>query len=142
MPALHSDRSLRRLVADLAKARAEDVEAVLAELDAGQRRRVLDMLGAYTGSQEKAQGFAEASPGLMIEGLSSGLGERLAQAARPAGSTGSPFELTPAAAEALRSSAEEMLELGLAFAPASPRPAPVSLLQRLEDVFTGDRRGA
>lgn len=52
MPPAASDRALKRLVADLAAQRAEDVEAVLDQLDARQREKVQAMLASYLGPIE------------------------------------------------------------------------------------------
>ena len=48
----YPDRDLRRLVAELASVGPEDLEAILGDLDAPQRRTVTELLAAYAGAAE------------------------------------------------------------------------------------------
>jgi hypothetical protein len=119
-----SDRALKRLVARLGAARQEDVEAVLARLDGGQRRRIRAMLRGEAPPAMPAAAAAPADPG---EGLSPWLRDRVRAAAgtAPAGEK-PPFAMTPMAARALAAAAA---------APAArARPAPLPRPGRLEQM--------
>jgi hypothetical protein len=50
MPSRPADRALRRLVADLASLAPDDVEAILGELEPGQRARTQALLAHYIGA--------------------------------------------------------------------------------------------
>ena len=50
MPTLPADRGLRRAVAQLQDMEAEDFDAVIGSLDAGQRKRVLSLLDQMRGA--------------------------------------------------------------------------------------------
>jgi len=127
VPDADPDRALRRQVARLARARPEDIEAVLAELDPGRRRAVEALLAPQAGRPARAPAAAVARPDppLAIAGLAPALSERLAQAGRGEG------PMTRAAADALRASAKEMLDLGLALSPPAEAPLPATVLSRL-----------
>lgn len=131
------DRELRRLVADLAAASADDVEEILADLDDGQRARVRAMLADYLGEPvgiPKAPPPPEPPPPVVIAalvGLSPWLGARLARSVEPglgiSGRRRDPradvrepfmtFSMTPTALAALQSAARDLQPAG--------EPAPV-----------------
>jgi hypothetical protein len=123
MPPPAPDRAVRRLVADLAATRPEDIEAILDELDDGQRSRVRTLLGEYLGAhQAPAAGMPVERPRpVVIEGLSPWLAARL-ERAQPAGvapprrrpgrprdqfgrDMGLTFDMTPGALETLHACA-------------------------------------
>ncbi|MFI4973095.1 MAG: hypothetical protein ACHP84_00990 [Caulobacterales bacterium] len=107
---------MRRLVAELATARPDDVDAVLGALETAQRRRVEGLLAEYVG--EVAAGGATATaiadPRPQIAGLSPWLAARLRDPPRsrrsprtqPLSAWGAPreagFVITLAAQAALR----------------------------------------
>ena len=116
-----SERSLRRLVAQLAAAAPDDIEAVLAELDDDQRARIHELLKSYEG-----QGASPASPRPSTTTLSTeGLSGWLALRVRDLGSA-SHGGLTAAAAQALREVAG-----AASFKRDAPSSAPRSWLSRL-----------
>lgn len=136
------DRELRRLVADLAAASADDVEEILADLDDGQRTRVRVMLADYLGEPvgiPKAPPPPEGSPPppvviAALVGLSPWLGARLARSVEPGlGISGRrrdaradvrepfmTFSMTPTALAALQSAARGLQPVG------EPTPVPSS----------------
>jgi hypothetical protein len=116
MPFPQSERALRRLVADLARAPAEDIEAVLADLEPVHRARVQALIVDYLGGSPKPTAQPAALRGRdysKVAGLSPWLAERLG-AAEPARRSGllhrkaaaeapsAAFAMTPAAQQALR----------------------------------------
>lgn len=108
-----SDRALRRVVADLARAHPHDIEEIMARLDPPHQAKVRCMLGAYIGRElaEPISSIAEAAQRAdaeprqapLPEGLSPWLLARL-QAGRSDGSAPG-FDITVRASAALRASA-------------------------------------
>ncbi|HEX8527299.1 hypothetical protein [Allosphingosinicella sp.] len=107
MPYRPPDRALRRLVADLASARPDDVEAILAALEPGEREAVETLLEDSRGRRAGAAPAADSRPAKpdeqqwALEGISPWLANRLAGG----GGRKSP-PLTPIALHALRRAAE------------------------------------
>ncbi len=124
MPRDTADRSLRRLIADLAGLGDADIQDILSELDLGERTKVEALLASYAGvdSAEAPRPGKEAHPKINTKGLSSWLAGRI-HAGAPADELGSApllraladrlarrgprlaAVMTPAAIEALRASA-------------------------------------
>ncbi len=138
-----SDRALRRLVAQFAKLRPSDTEAVLSELSSENRLTVEAMLKGYRGAASPpAASTPKVEPReqvLDLRGLSPWLSEKLRLSSQT-GPADLPFadkgSVTATALAALRTSAAEMLKLGLATAPTpSVEPKPGSPLQRITGVF-------
>lgn len=118
-----SDRALRRLVADLAVSRPQDVTAILGELNASQREIVIGLIEEFHGSGAPLL-LAQTPPPQRVAGLSSWLQSRLDgdMAAAPgfafadgyvwdtnqAGDLDGAFTMTPMALEGLRTSAAGM----------------------------------
>lgn len=120
MPPVSADRRLRRLVAKMAGASAEDVGTILDELEPAQRAVVTNLLAEYLAG-ESGSAPLPARPELpLISGLSPWLSARLASADRSssAGSEAERFTMTPGAAAGLREAA------AILSARASKRPAP------------------
>ena len=147
------DRALRRLVADLAAANEEDIEAILSELGP-HRRRIESLLAEYWGKatvDETPEPAPEAGAAALseLEGISLWLSARLV----PPGETGDEnppanakdsrrqdrlrrFRMTPLALEGLRRSAAELL-------PPAPAPEPRrgrSLLGQVHGALLGRGR--
>jgi hypothetical protein len=102
------ERSLRRLVAGLARARREDVDAVLDELSPDHRRVVRDLLDAYQG--QPAPRYDPERPKATVDtldlrGFSPAIAERLAL---EGGGRPRDWRMTDAAAAALRASARQL----------------------------------
>lgn len=129
-----ADRALRKMVAELAVMRSEDVEAILADLGAEQRARVNGLLAEYRGIAPKPAaratkpGLAPA-PGLdAIDGLSDWLAVRIRAAANHADSLAWPalgmagFAMTDAGRTALLAAADKA-RAAFPARPATPRPA-------------------
>lgn len=76
-----SDRKLRRLVADLAGATPEDIQAVLSGLEESQRERVEALLAEYGGERPGRPAPAAGALSPVLQGLSPWLADRLARAA-------------------------------------------------------------
>lgn len=128
MPADTSDRALRRLVVQLAKAGRADIDAVLDKLEPGQRREARALLDAYLHPSTPSVRSLPA-PVDHIEGLSPWLAERLE--GQRAGTLHAKPDMTPAASAALRECAVALVRTGQ-LAPEPPPPAPrPSLFQRL-----------
>lgn len=119
MPLLRSDRALRRLVAELARATDEDIEAVLRGLDSHQRVKVAALLARYFGRPALEAPLPDASNSdeiAELAGLSDWLIARLdrhqggeipagrAKGAQAKNSAVS-FAITPAAMDALQAAA-------------------------------------
>lgn len=129
MPASTSDRALRRLVVQLAKASPADIDAVLDKLDPGQRREAQALLDAYLHPGTPSLGALPA-PVDRIEGLSPWLADRL-EGKWPGAAAQATLDITPSASAALRECALALIHAGrltLQTPPPAPRP---SLLQRL-----------
>ena len=92
------DRALRRLVAELASEREEDVEAVLALLDPWQCAAVQALLDDYSGAPAPP---AADQPDWRIEGLSPWLLRRL-EGEPPGATTAQGLELLRRCAASLR----------------------------------------
>ena len=108
-----SDRALRRLVAGLATAGADDVASILGELDARQRSTVEAMLDELSGRSPVSAAVPKPAPAPVargeweIDGVSPWLAARLAGAGGDlAAAPVDPFALTPEALKALRAAAE------------------------------------
>lgn len=140
MPSAGSERALRRLVTDLARAAPEDVEAILGQLDGPRRQRVRALLSSYLAGDEpppvRAPPPVREPPG--PAGVSPWLAARLdpaasAHAGRAQGvrrkvdrygrDLGLEFSMTAHALEALRASAAEAAP-GPGSEPAATAPAP------------------
>ncbi|MGE5566066.1 MAG: hypothetical protein ACM3YN_07930 [Parcubacteria group bacterium] len=141
------DKTLRRMVADLAMASPEDAKAILDELDARARQRVEALLAEYRGEvaplSRAAPVNAIAQP-IAIDGLSPWLAARLDRrtqttAGRPGSLTsaaearelGVDYSITQTAFEALRSVAAATREAAKERTPAPwSGPARKALLGR------------
>ena len=138
MPRRRPDLDLRRLVARLAAATPEDVEAILGALEPEQRRSVVSLLEAYAGGEapkpkprRPRPPPAEGPP--RIPGLSPWLAVRLRQGQgdspkgprRVLGNPGALAAMTPAALQALRTCAAKI----------QPPGKPQSQLARLRAVL-------
>lgn len=153
MPSPRPDRALRRLVADLANARGDDIAAVLAKLDAQQRRTIETLLAEYRGAvvSVPVQPTAPAPPrpeADAFDGVSSWLAARVSD--RPA--SAAPLRLGPDAGgpsleHAMTASALAALRAAAATVRPSPAP-PVTPIEhpprpprrdRLHDIFLGRR---
>ncbi len=101
------EKSLRRLVAGLAHARPEDVDAVLDELSPDHRRVVGELLEAYRGAPHLAsRPAAPTGDTIDLDGFSPAVAERL----RPSdGAQPQAWRMTGAAAGALRTCAQQTL---------------------------------
>lgn len=99
MPRRPPEMALRRQVAELARARPEDVEEILGELDHDHRLRVETLLAEYLGLDTGRPIAAAGSPSAPVprEGLSPWIAERLGPRPHDDGR----FRMTPAALEAL-----------------------------------------
>jgi hypothetical protein len=136
VPVPSAERALRRLVLSLSRASPDDIVGVLSELDADQRILVETMLAQYRGHATPTP-LADAEP--LLAGLSPWLSERLTHADRSRagrsddrGPSRPVADMTPAATGALRSSAMELLDLGLATpAPLAAKARLSTLLERL-----------
>ncbi len=134
------DRELRRLIANLASARPEDVTAVLDGLPPAARERARALLAEYLGEPLPAQRLIAPEPApqrplpskpIKLEGLSEWLAARLEQG--PIGRHGDQsFSLTPTACDALRACAAA-LEL-------RPEPRPLPAAAWLASLKDGLRR--
>lgn len=91
------DRALRRLVAEIAHVRPDDLHSILDSLDAGQRRTVEGLLERYRGET-----IAEPAP---LPGALAGLSPWLSSRLEAANGAGAGHAMTPIALEALRSAA-------------------------------------
>jgi hypothetical protein len=111
------DRSLRRIVADLAGLHAEDISAVLGDLDAGQRRRIESLLRESAGQSEQEM--------YDVARVSEWLQQRIESTA---------FAMTPAARETLRSCAVELYPFTMQWSATRP-----GALQRLAARFYAER---
>jgi len=104
MPPRQSERTLRRLIADLAERPRADVRAVLADLAPEQRARAEKLLADFRGTATPPT-RAEPAASIDTEGLSPWLAARLRTA------TGDPaavdFAMTPMAMESLRQAAAQ-----------------------------------
>lgn len=119
-----SDRKLRRLVADLAGATPEDIQAVLSGLEESQRERVEGLLAEFAGDEppRPVRAAAPRGParrdGPSLDGLSPWLLDRLARAGLTAADAAESlriwtahdlgFGMTPTATDALRKAALEL----------------------------------
>ena len=131
MPPPRSDRTLRRLVAELAAASDEDVEAVVAELSPLHRRRITALLASFVGEPEPIAPTAHA-PDLStpkLVGLSPWLEARLDDGAN--GKVGQ-FDLTPASRAALREAIENIDPAPMAFEFSRPTARPRGFRQILD----------
>lgn len=141
------DKTLRRMVTELAMASPEDVEAILDELDTRARQRVETLLAEYRGEViplPNASRVTAAAEPIAIDGLSPWLAARLERrtqtvAGRPGSLTsaadarelGVDYSITQTAFEALRSAAQATQETGKDRAPAPwSGPARRALLGR------------
>jgi hypothetical protein len=97
MPAIASEKALRKLVIDLAATTPEDIVAVLAMLDPRTRAAVQGLLAAYT---DLSDVFDLAMTPAATN--TSGLSDWLALRTQGAGATDDDFRMTPKAAETLR----------------------------------------
>ena len=137
MPIPGSERALRRLVSRLAQASDEDIQAILAGLEERQRETVEGLLKSYQGATQ-ATATAPSPPPLARDvtlGLSPWLANRVVGG--PSTEDGVVFQMTPAAAAALRKAAEVT-------APADPTPlsSPVAdppFWGRFRDTLRGGR---
>ena len=131
MPSRRSELMLRRLVAELAEATADDVEAILDQLEPGHRTRAEALLASCLGTgadDERGHGRSIAAVA-RDSGASGWLVERLGavrRAGAPAAELGrladyasglrdapqADFTMTPAAVEALRACANSVLGPG------------------------------
>lgn len=113
------DRALRKLVAELAQAEADDVAAILQELDGASQRKVKALLLDYAGGPAEAPESRPLDrPVPRLEGFSPWLADRLSgraaaqslgfPAARAKRAPTEDFNMTPAAVEALRTCAGEL----------------------------------
>jgi hypothetical protein len=106
-----ADRPLRKLVAELAAMRSDDVEAILADLSGDQRARVNALLAEYRGIAPRSPALAAAPAPDVIEGLSDWLAVRIRAAASQADSLSWPqlsmtdFAMTEAGRAALLAAA-------------------------------------
>ncbi len=107
MPPADTDRRLRRLVAKLAAASAEDVETILDDLEPRQRTVVSSLLAEYLGGETAPAVQATEPASLAFAGFSSWLTLRLTNSAEPgvAGSQPASFSMTPTAMTGLREAA-------------------------------------
>ena len=115
-----SDRALRGLVARLATKQPDDIRAILAELDLGQRRRIDGLLADYAGAsvQEFDLGEPRDAEAPIPDGLSPWLVARLKarphQTPGPEGAgddtlhLGDNFSMTAPAVQALKAAAARM----------------------------------
>jgi hypothetical protein len=130
MPPARSDRALRRLVAELARAHPDDVAAVLAELEPTPRERVQALIGAYLGQAPPEQVVetlepqaAEAADALGL-GLSPWLARRVrGEEAPDGGRSADASRMTQTAQSALRAAAEELAPAHAASGPLPPLTA-------------------
>jgi hypothetical protein len=124
MSSASSERALRRLVAELAEAAPEDVEAVLEGLQPDQRAQVRSLLMSYSG-EPPADQPAPARRKVETEDLrlSPWLRARLR-----ASDAGEGFAMTTAAGQALRHAASLL--------PEERRTAAASYAARLSDVMS------
>lgn len=100
------EKALRRLVANLSRTRAEDVDAVLEELAPDQRAVVRELLAACRGQPLAAPPqTGPTSPALDPQGFSRAIAERLAPGG---GDRSAGWRMTEAAAEALRACARQI----------------------------------
>ena len=117
------DRSLRRLVAELATVAPEDIETVLDDLDPPQRRQFQALMAEYLGQPVAAPLAPEVAPVAgpsAPPGLSPWLAARIDEP--------ESFAMAPAARTALRACAAS---LEPEEAPGSPPREPVNWLDRL-----------
>ena len=137
MPADGSDRALRRLVAQLAKAGPADIDAVFDMLDPSERLQARALLDAYLQPQPSPDPPVRSlsPPPHRIDGLSPWLEARLEQRSP----TSPPAEagMTPAAAAALHESARALMDTGRLTPHAPPPPPRPSLLGRLRATVFG-----
>lgn len=148
MPHPPADRALRKLVAELAAQRPDDVEAILAELSGPQRDRVKALLADYLGTAPaSASAATPATPGPdAIEGLSDWLAVRIRAAASHGDGLASPqfgtpgFAMTDAGRAALLSAASKARAAHPA-QPAARKPAEAtSSLSGFLSLLRGGRR--
>jgi len=97
MPAIASEKALRKLVIELAEATPEDIVAVLAMLDPRARATVQGLLAAYTDVPDVFN--LEVIP---VMASTSGLSDWLTARIGKSGASGDGFQITPRTAEALR----------------------------------------
>ena len=120
------DHRLRRLIANLSKARAIDIEAVLAQLEPSQRSRVEDLLTAYAPAAGAAKGRSQPArneEAALLDGLSPWLRARLQAADSRKGSLGAGFEGAGAWASAMTPTARAALADCVAETPPQRRAA-------------------
>jgi hypothetical protein len=128
MAARQPDRSLRLMVARLGKMRADDMDAVLDQLDEVQKSRILSLLGEFEGD-EGVKGNDE-TPILFDEivipdRISPWLAARVNGRADSGDETTDQFTLTPHAQAALRRCAAAMVPEVIS------KPRAPSLLDRM-----------
>ena len=99
-----SERALRRLVTDLARANSDDVEAILDELSADQQRIVRGLLDAYLGRLVSSPGARQqpAADQIDVAGYSAAIAARLLSQGK------GDWRMTEAAVEALCSCARRL----------------------------------
>jgi len=135
MPLPASERQLRRVVAELAGATPEDIQAVLSGLEESQRERVEALLAVF--NEETGAPPSPAAPeadATTLARLSPWLRARLARGEMPAMRSGEAgqvwrshdlgFNMTPAALEALVGAADHLRETGaIGTEPVARKPA-------------------
>jgi hypothetical protein len=150
---LPSDRPLRRLIAELATLRSDDVEAIIERMDSGRRQDLRDRLRRYVDelngpSDAGAKGF-EAPPGLstwlairlgaIVEEARRPFGDFIFEADSPAPVLASRFRMTPAAVAALRSAVETCAAAHKPIGGGSSDVSAPSLFQRFRSAFRAVR---
>ncbi len=131
VPMSPASPSLRRTVAQLQKVPPDDFEAILETLNAGQRRRVLVLLGdlqrqpSRDTSSDEAVSFAEI---VLPSGLSPWLIARINGSGDGGDETADQFSMTEHAHKMLRQCAAELAPQP---PPAPVKPSLASILGRL-----------
>ena len=142
MPRRRSDRALRRAVSRLGRLHPDDVEAILGELDPGERTRIDALIAGFAGrplpvEAPPAAGAAEEEePQWVSESVSPWLLARIDPDDRRAGRSPPEFVLmTEAGSAALRAAAEPVRR------PANPAGGGKarSLLDQAWRLFAGPR---
>jgi|GEM_PF-3524197 len=109
MPRRRSDRALRRAVSRLGRLHPDDVDAILGELDAGERARIDAMIAGFAGRPPPAEPAPAAAeePAWVYESVSPWLLARIDPDDRRADRPRPEFVLmTETASAALRGAAE------------------------------------